>query len=451
MSSCVRRLFLLAMVASSAMSQVTPANPPADHLQRANQLFVTSDWKGVLSAYEALARAFPNHALSRFRVGVAQLELGQLDAAESNLRLGERLGVFAGMAAYRLAQLHAERGQEDKAIAELERAASARFAATPSTLESDKHLASLKRHARWAPVVDQMDAVARPCMHDLRFREFDFWIGDWDVRPTGQAPSGPAARNTVTLEENGCVVMEHWNAPGGSRGQSFNIYDRSIGMWRQTWVDASGGQHDYRGNLKDGNMAFVGDVPVPNGQRGRVPVRLTFFKIGSDSVRQFSEISTDSGKTWRTNYDLTYVRRTQPSGSTETLTAASRAQILALDSAFVRGWLRDDTASVLGIFAPNAVLQPPNVQAVTGHAAIRSYWFPDDGSTTRILAFDHQVLEIVGSSTMAVVRGASSLRWRYTKGGTTTEQSGRSADVRVYAADPSGKWRVIRQIWTPLP
>jgi tetratricopeptide (TPR) repeat protein len=203
------------MVASSAMSQVTPANPPADHLQRANQLFVTSDWKGVLSAYEALARAFPNHALSRFRVGVAQLELGQLDAAESNLREGERLGVFAGMAAYRLAQLHAERGQEDKAIAELERAASARFAATASALESDKHLASLKRHARWSAVVDQIDAVARPCMHDPRFREFDFWIGDWDVRPTGQPPSGSAARNTVTLEENGCVVMEHWNAPGG--------------------------------------------------------------------------------------------------------------------------------------------------------------------------------------------------------------------------------------------
>jgi tetratricopeptide (TPR) repeat protein len=207
-------------------------------LQRANQLFAAGDWRGVLSAYEALAKAFPNHALSRFRVGVAQLELGQFDAAESNLREGERLGVFPGMAAYRLAQLHAERGQEDKAIAELERAATLQFAATPSTLESDKHLASLKRHARWTAVLDLIDAVARPCMHDPRFREFDFWIGDWDVRPTGQPPSGPAARNTVTLEENGCVVMEHWNAPGGSHGQSFNIYDRSIGMWRQTWVDA---------------------------------------------------------------------------------------------------------------------------------------------------------------------------------------------------------------------
>jgi tetratricopeptide (TPR) repeat protein len=238
MSFCVRSLAVIALLARTAGAQAAQANPPADQLQRANQLFVASDWKGVLSAYDSLLKAFPNHALSRFRVGVAQLELGNLDAAETNLREGERLGVFPGMAAFRLAQLHAERGQGDKAIAELERAAAAKFAITPPTIEADRHLASLRRHARWVTVVDQLDANARPCLHDPRFREFDFWIGDWDVRPTGQPPFGPAARNTVTLEENGCVVMEHWNAPGGSHGQSFNLFDRSIGQWRQTWVDA---------------------------------------------------------------------------------------------------------------------------------------------------------------------------------------------------------------------
>ena len=77
-------------------------------------------------------------------------------------------------------------------------------------------------HAAYSSLIGASAALSRPCMHDPRFREFDFWIGDWDVRPTGQPPVGPAARNTVTLEERGCVVMEHWNAPGGSQGQSFN-------------------------------------------------------------------------------------------------------------------------------------------------------------------------------------------------------------------------------------
>jgi len=149
----------------------------------------------------------------------------------------------------------------------------------------------------------------RPCVHDPRYREFDFWLGDWDVRPTGQPVVGPPSRNTITSDEDGCVLTEHWESPSGSKGRSFNIFDRSYGMWRQTWVDNVGGQHDYKGSLRDGNMVFVGDTPAPNGERGRIPTRLTFFRIGKDTVRQFSEISTDSGRTWQVSYDLTYVRR----------------------------------------------------------------------------------------------------------------------------------------------
>ena len=69
--------------------------------------------------------------------------------------------------------------------------------------------------------------------------------------------------------------------------------------------------HDYRGELKDGNMVFIGDTPAPNGQLGRVPTKLTFFHIAKDSVRQYSETSSDSGRTWQAAYDLMYVRRKQ--------------------------------------------------------------------------------------------------------------------------------------------
>ena len=299
------------MVTVRASAQSAP-QPPADALQRAAALFGSSNWKGALDAYLALSAAYPTHALSRFRVGVSLLELGRLSEAEASLREGQRLGILPGQAAFRLAQVLAEQGKADAAIAQLERGVATGLALSRSALEGDPHLASLKGHAKWAAMLVAFDAVARPCEHDPRFREFDFWIGDWDVRPNGQPPAGPAARNTVTLEYGGCVVIEHWKAPSGSEGQSFNLFDRSIGMWRQTWVDNVGGQHDYRGSLKDGNMVFLGDTPMPNGQRGRVPTRLTFFRMGKDSVRQYSEISTDSGRTWRQAYDLLYVRRRAP-------------------------------------------------------------------------------------------------------------------------------------------
>jgi len=283
--------------------------PPADALQRANALFTQSNWSASLDAYSALAKEYPAHALSRFRVGVSLLGLGKLSDAEVNLREGERLGIPAAQAGFRLAQVFAEGHKGDAAIEQLLRSAGAGAFFGAAAIEADPHFTSLKTHPKWKPTLDAFDAVVRPCMHDARFREFDFWIGEWDVRPTGAQPAGPPARNTITLEDNGCVVMEHWSAPSGSEGQSFNIFDRSIAKWRQTWVDNVGGQHDYWGGIKDGNMAFIGDTPAPNGQLGRVPTRLTFFHISKDSVRQLSEISSDSGKTWTANYDLMYVRR----------------------------------------------------------------------------------------------------------------------------------------------
>ena len=301
-------LCVLAAHALAAQSRGAP-QPPADVLQRANTLFSQGNWAASLDAYSALAKEYPTHALSRFRVGVSLLGLGKLSEAETNLREGERLGIAPAQAGYRLAQVFAEEHKTDAAIDELLRSAGAGAFFGAAAIDADPHLASLKTHPKWKTTLDAFDAVVRPCMHDARFREFDFWVGDWDVRPTGAPPAGPPARNTVTLEDNGCVVMEHWTAPSGSEGQSFNIFDRSIGKWRQTWVDNIGGQHDYRGGLKDSNMAFIGDTPAPNGQLGRVPTRLTFFHVSKDSVRQFSEISSDSGRTWTTNYDLMYVRR----------------------------------------------------------------------------------------------------------------------------------------------
>ncbi|MFN8582024.1 MAG: hypothetical protein U0163_13765 [Gemmatimonadaceae bacterium] len=170
-------------------------------------------------------------------------------------------------------------------------------------------MATTASHPKWQSVLDTFDAVVRPCMHDARHREFrasgsigtsvNQGLLPLDLRRATQSPSKTMAASSWSTGK----------APSGSEGQSFNIFDRSFGKWRQTWVDNVGGQHDYRGSLINGNMVFVGDTPAPNGALGRVPTRLTFFHISADSVRQFSEQSSDSGKTWQTAYDLTYVRR----------------------------------------------------------------------------------------------------------------------------------------------
>jgi hypothetical protein len=283
--------------------------PTAAELQAAAAAFAASDWKAAHTAYADIARRFPTHALARFRTGVTLTELGHPDQAETMLREGEKLGFPAPQAAWRLAESLAEQHKPDAAIAELRRSAAAGNFVPLPVLDGNAHFRSLHAHPLWASVRDAFDAIVQPCRHDPRFREFDFWVGDWDVRPTGTT-TGPASRNRVTLEENGCVVQEHWDGQGGSTGQSFNLYDRSIGKWRQTWVDNIGGQHDYVGALDaNGHMVLEGTTPAPNGARGRIPTRLTLFHLHADTVRQFFQLSNDSGRTWVPSADLTYVRR----------------------------------------------------------------------------------------------------------------------------------------------
>ncbi|MES2176665.1 MAG: tetratricopeptide repeat protein [Gemmatimonadota bacterium] len=300
---------LLPAVLAGTMNAQTSGAPPAAELQSAAAAFSAGRWADANMQYESLAKRFPQHPLSRFRLGVTLTELGRAAEGEVALREGERLGVPAPQAAYRLAESLAEQKKLDAAIAELRRSAAAGFFVPNATLTGNPHFARLVTHAGWQGALDAFDAIVQPCKHDTRFREFDFWVGDWDVRPTGAPAVGPASRNRITLEESSCVVMEHWEGLGGSTGQSFNLFDRSMGKWRQTWVDNTAGQHEYAGSLVDGNMVMEGTTPAASGQLGRVPTRLTLFHISKDSVRQLFQTSPDSGRTWTPTTDLMYVRR----------------------------------------------------------------------------------------------------------------------------------------------
>ena len=200
--------FILAMsVALQAEAQtVSGARPSPEELQRAAAMYTQSDWTGALAAYRALVAAYPSDALSQLRVGVSLMELHELPEAEANFRTAERIGAPPLQTAFRLAQVFAEQHRADDAIVELQRAISSGLVVAQSTMEQDPHLSLLKGHVRWAATMDMMDALAHPCLHDARNREFDFWIGDWDVRQIGQPVVGPAARNTESTR-NPVVVF----------------------------------------------------------------------------------------------------------------------------------------------------------------------------------------------------------------------------------------------------
>jgi hypothetical protein len=131
-------------------------------------------------------------------------------------------------------------------------------------------------------------------------REFDFWVGEWEVTtPDGK----PAGRNSITKEMDGCVIHEHWDGAGGMKGESFNIWDRQTRRWHQTWVNTAGNLLLLDGEFKDGAMRMTGPSGAP-GQR--VMNRVTWTPDPDGSVRQLWEVSSDDGKSWKPVFDGRY-------------------------------------------------------------------------------------------------------------------------------------------------
>lgn len=146
--------------------------------------------------------------------------------------------------------------------------------------------------------------TAPPCSLP-EHRQFDFWIGDWEVYDSSGTRLG---ENLVTSELGGCALMEHWQASrGASRGNSYNIYDRRTGRWHQTWVDNGGLLLLLDGGLQGAAMVLQGQIRDPTG--AIVEQRISWSPAPDGVVRQHWEQSKDGGASWTTVFDGYYRRR----------------------------------------------------------------------------------------------------------------------------------------------
>src|SRR5262245_50795540 len=135
-------------------------------------------------------------------------------------------------------------------------------------------------------------------------RQFDFWLGEWEVStPDGQ----PAGTNRIT-PIYGCVLDESWKGRGGFEGQSFNRYDARRGVWHQTWVDNSGGILMIEGAFRDGVMT-LSDATLPGKKDPKRMNEITWTPNADGTVRQHWRVSTDGGATWTTAFDGKYVKK----------------------------------------------------------------------------------------------------------------------------------------------
>lgn len=144
-------------------------------------------------------------------------------------------------------------------------------------------------------------APAPPCSSSAH-RQFDFWLGDWEVTANGKI----AGTNRITKLYGDCGLREEYTTPGGYAGTSFNFFDAQRGVWHQTWVDNQGGAL-LEGGFRDGAMTLEMDRPPVDGKTTRERIR--WAPNADGTVRQHWEQSRDGGKSWTTAFDGLYRKR----------------------------------------------------------------------------------------------------------------------------------------------
>ena len=148
----------------------------------------------------------------------------------------------------------------------------------------------------------QQQAV--PCSAQ-QHRQFDFWIGDWEVKNTA---GNLAGTNRIESILGGCVIRESWQGAQGPAGTSLNLYAPD-GKWHQIWVDNQGSLLELAGGLEDGKMVMRGTTPSRPEPGKTVIHRVTWAPLDGGRVRQLWEASRDDGKTWAVQFDGTYSRK----------------------------------------------------------------------------------------------------------------------------------------------
>ncbi len=273
-------------------------------MQDAEKQYEAKNWEEAANSLDAVTKEDPSNTLAWLHLGSARQKLQQYEQAVAAFKHLEKDPNFAAPALYREAASLARLNRKDEALATLDRAVDAGFARL-QLLQEDPDLASLRDDPSFAKTVAKADAMVHPCEHQPEYRQFDFWIGEWDVVTTRGHDA--AGTSSIQLILDKCVIFENWT--GGVTGKSLNHYEAATKKWIQDWVDSTSSGVHFEGGLENGVMSLYADTLNADGTHALR--HLQFFKLDDDHVRQFSQQSADGGKTWSVEYDLTYNRKKQ--------------------------------------------------------------------------------------------------------------------------------------------
>ncbi len=156
------------------------------------------------------------------------------------------------------------------------------------------------------PMASHGQQTTFDCWASPSHRQFDFWLGEWEVHDGKGKLQG---RNSIESVEKGCAIREQWRSVRGGTGQSMNVYQPASGEWRQLWVDAGASIIDISGGLEGETMLLEGEIYYLKRGMSR-PFRGQWTPLADGRVRQFFQEKDDNGQ-WQTWFEGFYSRSGQ--------------------------------------------------------------------------------------------------------------------------------------------
>ena len=276
--------------------------------QAADSFYFAADWGNAVKMYNQLLKDTSTNSVEWQRLGFAYLNMGQPDNALINFEKAEKNNPPAPMQPFlysRMAKAYGAKNDYEKALDYLDKAVEAGYF-NLKELDTSKEYTALQNDPKFKELRNKVYNALYPCVNNARAREFDFWIGEWNVYVTGT--KNYAGHSLIQMISGGCAILENWDSPNSS-GKSINFIDPNSNKWKQSWAGSymKGIQEFVNGEYKDSAMHF--EYETKDAQGKKFIGRLIFYNQGPNQVRQFNETSEDNGKTWTTNYDFTYIRK----------------------------------------------------------------------------------------------------------------------------------------------
>jgi uncharacterized protein (TIGR02246 family) len=128
--------------------------------------------------------------------------------------------------------------------------------------------------------------------------------------------------------------------------------------------------------------------------------------------------------------------------------AAEVRSLRAVNEAYRAAWLAGDSAAILRLFAPDAVLLPHHGDPpVVGLPAIRTFWWPPDAPPTTVTALDITTDGAEANGDQGVLWGRFALAFTFESDGRQRSMRNAGTYLMMLRRAPDSEWRITHRMW----